>query len=100
MDEFRRAYDQAGQHYEVVLWPGIECIELEVELPSGEKIPCRYEYASKTLKSRLTEQEVSYFTPPNWIMVDRVPVTLSPEVVDVAQAAIAEFFRCTVSMSH
>lgn len=93
MDEFCRDYDRMDGPYQVVLWPGTKWIDLEVELPSARKIPCRYNCASKILESRLTEREESYVAPPNWIMVDRVPETLSPEVVDVAQTTIAEFLR-------
>jgi hypothetical protein len=92
MDEFRRDHDRTDGHYQVVvLWPGTEWIELEVELPSARKIPCRYNYATRIIESRLTAREESYVAPPNWVMVDRVPEALSPEVVDVAQTTIAEF---------
>lgn len=91
MDEFCRHHDRTDGRYRVTLWPVTECIDLEVELPTARKIPCRYNYASKILESRLTEREESYFAPPNWIMVDRVPEALSPEVVDVAKTTIAEF---------
>lgn len=93
MDEFRREYDRADGRFQVVLWPGVEWIDLEVELPSAEEIPCRYYYASRLLQSRRTEREESFITPTDWIMVDRIQETLSPEVVDVAQRTISEFLR-------
>lgn len=93
MDEYRSDHDRADGPYQVVLWPGIEWIDLEVECPSARKIPCRYNYASGILESRLTEQEESFLARPGWVMVKRIPESLSPEVVDVAQRTIAEFLR-------
>jgi hypothetical protein len=95
MLELRREYDRADGHYAVILSPPErEWLDLEVELPNGRKLPCRYHHASNLLESRLAEREEYFAVPPMAAtMVKRVAETLSPEVIAVAQATISEFLK-------
>ncbi len=92
MTEFSVTYSLDGGSFTVTAIRSEQWIDLEIEIPSGERIPARYYLATGKLESRFVRGDINAGLIAGDIrMVQSIPEQLDENVQEVALRAIHEF---------